>query len=277
MNNTENIFYTSSEFQKGYQRRSNLLLTVWSLSFFVNCYCFWIIIAMPERNINSTSGVLEFISAFNPFNGIEDYIYFFVFGVFLSIAVGASIYYWTRVEGLKNIKTKALKITSMHVIQEFCQKETHKILWSQVSKVIFLSRNKEILYIEIYESNGSILRIYGLEQWDKIIQSIHQICQIQNISIEQSNARIRAKGAFIGSIDLIALLNLPIATLALQLKYQGLKSFYEMAIIMYGALVIFSIISSNPLDKGRSNYKYWTSISVITMICIFLFVDLKSS
>jgi hypothetical protein len=277
MNNTENIFYTSSEFQKDYQRRSNLLLTVWSLSFFINCYCSWIMIAMPERNINSDSGVLEVISAFNPFNGIEDYIYFSVFGVFLFIVVGASIYYWTRVEGLKNIKTKALKITSTHVIQEFCQKETHKILWSQVSKVIFWSRNKEILYIEIYESSSSILRIYGLEKWGEIIESIHQICQSQNIITEQNNARIRAKGVFIGSIDLSTLLNFPVLILVLQLKYQGLKSFYELLVIMYGILSIFWIISSNPLDKGRSNYKYWTSISVVIMICIFLFIDLQSS
>jgi hypothetical protein len=277
MTDIDEIFCSSNEYQKEYQRRSKLLLTVWSVNFFVTCYCFWIMIMSPERNINATLGGLDIISEYNPFTRIEDYTYFALFGVLPAITVGAGIYYWTRVEGLKNIKTKILKITSVYVIQEFCQKETHKVLWSQVSRVIFWSRKKEILYIEIYESNGSILRIYGLEQWGEIIQSICQICQSQNINTEQINAKIGAKGALIGSIDLITLLNLPIVILALQLKYQGLKSFYEMVMIVYGALVIFCIISSNPLDNGRSNYKYWASVSVVIMICIFLFVDLKSS
>jgi hypothetical protein len=236
----------------------------------------WVLTTSPANQINSNSSVVDILSAFNPLKTQEEYIAFALIGLLPTLLASIFIF-WVRLERLKYLNTKTLQITSEGVIQEFNQKVTDKILWSQVAKIFFMhSGDEEILYIDIRGENDYRIRLYSLESWEELINEIQIICKDKNIELEKSNARIGSRGYLLGPINFIFVLMIPFVALSKQLRILGLESYANVLLLLLA--ILFSIDTAfltDPLETNRSKYKYLTIFFVLLWISLakFFFKD----
>jgi hypothetical protein len=273
---TTHLFCRSNKYKEDYQKRTQLFILYWSSFIFVNCYGLWVLTTSPANQINSKSSAIEIFSAFNPLKTQEEYIDFVLIGIFPTIFVSICIF-WARLEKFKYLNTKILHITLEEVTQEFNQKVTDKILWSQVTKVALKKKgHAEILYVDICEEKDCRIRLYGLEPWEELIHKIKVICKDKNLELEESHVRIGSRGYLLGPINFISILMTPSIALSNQLRILGLEIYANLLLFSLGVLVSIDMaFLTEPLEIDRSKYQYSTILFVFLWISVatFFFIN----
>jgi hypothetical protein len=268
------VFCLSSEYQKAYKKRTCMLILFWVSCIFVFYLCLLIQLILVSSQIHFNSQWLNSIFVVNPLITQEEYAEFALVVIFSALPIGIGIF-WARLKKFKILNTKIVQVTSEEITQEFNQKVSQQILWSQIKKVnFFKKRNKQILYIEIYAADNQRFKIYGVEPWSDLINDIRKICENKNIELEKQNLRIGSEGYLVGQINIITILIMPIITLSILLNNLGFKLYANIVIFMCLFLSFIDMaFLSEPLETNR--LKYVRSAIVSFLLCLVIIISLR--
>lgn len=266
------IFCHSSEYQKAYKKRTWILISFWIFGIFAFYFCLLTLLEFSNP-IHFNSQWLNSIFVVNPLITQEEYIEFALAVIVSAIPVGIGIF-WARSKKFKFLNTKIVQVTSEEITQEFNQKVSRQVLWSQVKKVsLFEKMNGQSLYIEICGVDNQRFKIYGVEPWCDLINSIQKICKYKNIELEKRNARIGSEGYLIGAINIASILIMPIATLYVLLNGLGYKLYANIVILISISLNFIDIAFwSEPLETDRSKYMRSAIFSSLSYLFIITFL-----